>query len=271
MGIGVPPNDGNKLVGFLDGYFDKGSGYKSLGTLTASGIIVPKISIPVLNQGMNVRNRIQYHDAPVVSANFSDIHWQNLELLFGIESEDVSAGTESVTDEDVASTDITGGEDHEHGYWVSFVHGHGSESPISDVVVEPDGGGAAFTEGTDYIIDYEGGRISFPSGSSIGDEVHLDIDYKYTTQTGKKLYITGGPIDTTGAFKGVRKFRDGREWNFIIYKVNITGDFDAAFVAKADGESMTLPIEISALEDPNHTDANGNPVFAESFMATTTS
>jgi len=266
--MGTPPNDGNKTVGYVDAYFDPGTGEVSLGTVTAIGIVIPKINIPIYNQGKNVRSRIQFNEPPVISNRFSDIHWQNIQHLLGLAATDESAGTQQVTDEDVGSPDITGGEDHEHGYWVSLAHGAGSESPISDVVVEPNGGGAAYTEGTDYIVDYAGGRLSFPNGSSIGDSVTLDVDYKYTTQDAKTIQITGGPIDTTGKFRGTHQFRDGRLFTCVIWKVNITGDFDATFVAQADAEAMTMPIEFSALEDPDHLDANSNPVFGYWTMET---
>lgn len=76
----------------------------------------------------------------------------------------------AVTDEDVVSDEDA---------WVDMAYAHVEPGTV---VVEPNGGGTAFVEGTDYVIDYLNGRfwtISAANGGSIGDGTTVDVDYHY--------------------------------------------------------------------------------------------
>lgn len=77
----------------------------------------------------------------------------------------------TVTDENVVS---------DENDWVDLV---GKRVTPGSVVVEPNGGGVAYTEGTDYVVDYANGRfwtISAANGGTIGNGTALDVDYTYT-------------------------------------------------------------------------------------------
>jgi hypothetical protein len=76
--------------------------------------------------------------------------------------------TVSVTDEAVTSDEDA---------WVDLDY---KRITPGTVVVEPDGGGAAYTEGDDYVVDYAGGRFKALSTGTIGDGTALDVDYDYT-------------------------------------------------------------------------------------------
>lgn len=81
----------------------------------------------------------------------------------------------SVTDEDVTS---------DEGAWVALANDYIIDGTV---VVEPDGGGAAYTEGTDYYIDYEAGRlftIAAAQSGTIGDSTALDVDYDHNPVAG---------------------------------------------------------------------------------------
>jgi len=84
------------------------------------------------------------------------------------EGETGSTGT--VTDEDVVSDEDA---------WVDMDYQHVQPGTV---VVEPNGGGTAFVEGDDYVIDYLNGRfftISAANGGTIGDGTTVDVDYEY--------------------------------------------------------------------------------------------
>lgn len=99
-------------------------------------------------------------DTDVVTANPSRIFY---EAFFSAES-----GYEvTVTDEDVTSDEDA---------WVEL---DGAHIQYGSVNVEPNGGGSAFAEGTDYVIDYLEGRIMVLASGTIGDATALDVDYVY--------------------------------------------------------------------------------------------
>lgn len=77
----------------------------------------------------------------------------------------------AITDEDVTS---------DEGAWVSLAN---NNITPGTVVVDPDGGGTDYVEGTDYVIDYRNGKlwtIAAAAGGTIGDATALDVDYSYT-------------------------------------------------------------------------------------------
>jgi hypothetical protein len=94
------------------------------------------------------------------------------------------AGT--VTDENVTS---------DEGVWVALAY---KRVTPGSVVVEPNGGGTAYIEGTDYVIDYANGEIftiTAANGGSIGDSTALDVDYTYTAiRKGEMVAIERGKV-----------------------------------------------------------------------------
>lgn len=77
----------------------------------------------------------------------------------------------TITNEDVVSDEDA---------WVAMAH---QRVTPGSVVVTPNGGGTAYVEGTDYVIDYANGEfwtVSAANGGSIGDATTVDVDYTYT-------------------------------------------------------------------------------------------
>lgn len=79
-----------------------------------------------------------------------------------------SGYTGTVTDEVVVSSDDT---------WVALDY---KRLTPGTVVLTHTSGSPTYTEGTDYVIDYEGGRMMNFSGGAISDAQSLKIDYTYT-------------------------------------------------------------------------------------------
>jgi hypothetical protein len=76
----------------------------------------------------------------------------------------------------VAAEDFTS----DLGAWVSLANKR--IIPNSTISVEPDGGGTALVEGTDYVLDYGNGRIwciAAAAGGSMTDATTYEIDYDY--------------------------------------------------------------------------------------------
>jgi hypothetical protein len=64
------------------------------------------------------------------------------------------------------------------------------------VVVDPAAGGAAYSEGDDYVIDYAGGRIKTLSVGTIADGAALHVDYSYTAiRKGEMVAIERGEVN----------------------------------------------------------------------------
>lgn len=99
-------------------------------------------------------------DTGVVTSNPTRIYY---EAFFQAES-----GYEvTVSAEDVTS---------DEGAWVNLAGAHIVPGSVN---VEPNGGGSAFAEGTDYVVDYLEGRLMALASGSIGDATALDVDYVY--------------------------------------------------------------------------------------------
>jgi len=73
----------------------------------------------------------------------------------------------SITDENVTS---------DHDVWVNMAHQRLIPGTVN---VEPDGGGTALTEGTDYVIDYVEGQMMVLSTGTMADSTIFDTDYDY--------------------------------------------------------------------------------------------
>jgi hypothetical protein len=74
----------------------------------------------------------------------------------------------TVTDESITSDDDV---------WVALLHQH---LTFGTVVVTSDPAGTTYTEGTDYVVDYLGGRVMTLAGGTINDATALLVDYGYS-------------------------------------------------------------------------------------------
>ncbi|MEM2566941.1 MAG: hypothetical protein QXH20_00495 [Candidatus Bathyarchaeia archaeon] len=91
----------------------------------------------------------------------------------------ISAGT--VTDETINGV--------RQGFWYKLAHENIKTSPapvVTNDALTP----TTYTEGTDYIIDYQAGAIYIVPEGSIPDNTNLKVDYSYDTI--QKAEIVGG-------------------------------------------------------------------------------
>ena len=91
-------------------------------------------------------------------------------ILTGRVADGLDSAATSIVDEDVVSS---------FNVWVKLKFNNVAAGTVN---VEPDGGGAPFTEGAanDYIIDYLQGMIMVLSTGTMADATHYDVDYDYT-------------------------------------------------------------------------------------------
>ena len=103
----------------------------------------------------------------------------------------------SVADEEITS---------DHDAWVAFAN---ELLNVGSVVVEPSGGGTAYTEGTDYTIDYQTGRIMVLSTGTMADATAFDCDYDH----GATVDLTDGvPVKTNAQYGGLCYDVDVKSW-----------------------------------------------------------
>ena len=94
--------------------------------------------------------------------------------------------TVAVSDEAVTASDDT---------WVAMANKYLTPGTA---VVTLSGGTPTYVEGSDYVIDYAGGRIMTLSSGDIADAASLEVDYTYTAiQKGEMAVIERGEVQLT--------------------------------------------------------------------------
>ncbi len=142
---------------------------------TASGIKVKDAEI-VKSQEFNV------------SFEIDELRIETLEKFALASRTDVSITAGSVVDEAVNNV--------KQGLWYKLAHEKIKRTP-APVVTDDASPPTTYTEGTDYIIDYEAGAIYIVPGGNITNGTNLRIDYSYealtktTLRSGERFQIVG--------------------------------------------------------------------------------
>jgi len=121
---------------------------------------------------------------------------------------------------------------------------------VSNVVVEPDGGGTPYTVTTDYIVDATEGRIYIVEGGGIADDTDIEVDYDYGTialdrvrgmnQTSIKCYIrfVGDPTA-------------GPQYTIEVWRASVGSDGAIGFIGDDYAEwALTGKVESDATNHP---------------------
>lgn len=163
---------------------------------------------------------------------------ENLALaVLGTEPTTVSQGSGSVTDEDVTSA---------HDKWVDLNYRNIAQAGF---VVNDDGGGGSYTEGTDYEVNRKRGMLKVLSTGSIADGVSLDVDYTYSSETWNKITAVTS-TDLEGSLLFIGDPEEGVAYEMEVWKgkLRIAGELN--FISD-DWATMEFEFEIEKDEE-NH-------------------
>jgi len=142
---------------------------------TASGIKVKDAEI-VKSQEFNV------------SFEIDELRIETLEKFALASRTDITITAGTVADEPINNV--------KQGLWYKLAHEKIKRTP-APIVTDDAAPPTTYTEGTDYIIDYEAGAIYIVPGGNIADGTNLRVDYSYdamvktTLQSGQKYQIVG--------------------------------------------------------------------------------
>ncbi len=119
----------------------------------------------------------------VIKASLAEFNAANYEKLNDAATlETLTAGTTAVVDEAVVLTAVV---------WTVLAH-----EVVSSVVVKNTAGTTTYTENTDYVVDYQTGRVRRISGGAITDGQTVNVSYSYATSAAKR-YWHGGKTTVT--------------------------------------------------------------------------
>jgi len=190
----------------------------------------------------NPLDRLGLAKPVTVKATLTEIIVETLEKLWGVASTNVGAGTADIVDELVA---VSG--KYVDGDWADLAHGQGYESPITAVSVK-DAADAACALYTDYVMDYNNGRIARIDGGLIADGEIAKVTYTYVTQASKRWGLTEGVLDLEGETILTKYFpEDGKTFYLKLWKAHIIST--PIVIPFALSTKSEIEIEIAACED----------------------
>ena len=228
-----------RVEGVFDMYVDDGSGEKNFGTIKVGSVVAGKKTIE-FKDGLTGLPTERYLLPPDVKikATLQDFETDVLDKLFHTARVAVSSSTVSVTDEAVTLSGT-----HSAGDWVSLDYGRDG---ISSVTITSSDGATTYTENTDYVVDYEDGRVSRLSGGAITDGQSVLVDYTYNTETGYKITIPTDIKSSTFTVRLSHETMAGKTITIKLWKASVTSDIDWGFDLETASE---IPIEFTALKD----------------------
>ena len=228
-----------RVEGVFDLYVDDGGGEKNFGTVKVGSITAGKKTIE-FKDGLTGLPTERYLLPPDVKikATLQNFETDVLDKLFHTTRTAVSSSTQTVTGESVTVSGSYGA-----GNWVSLAYGRDG---ISSVTVKDKTDTTTYTENTDYVMDYEDGRIARISGGAITDGQELHVSYTYNTQTGYKITIPTSIRSTTFVVRLSHETMAGKTITIKLWKATVTADVEWGFNL---AESSEIPVEFSALKD----------------------
>jgi len=119
---------------------------------------------------------------------------------------------------------------------------------VSAIVVEPSGGGAPFTLGTDYEENLEFGTICVLSTGTIVDLAALEVDYTFATQDEVEAITSSTPPERALRFEGLNT-ASAPNTEFLVDVFRFQGA-PLAELALIQDEVSQMSIEGDALVDP---------------------
>jgi hypothetical protein len=217
-------------------------GFRTLGNAEAFTVTVEAETLEHFSslQGLKVKDReVTLSQAMNLAFQLTEIDVDNLTIFLSGDNADIAQTGASITT--IASDDNL--KDVEPGQWFDLYDVQApTEYPpitgdrtyrISAVSVFDTTKGTTYTEGTDYEVDAELGRIFIIVGGGISSGDELCVDFTYATLT-----ISEVRAMTTASFGGVMKFisrnanqsGQGSEVEYTFWQVSLTADGDFALI-----------------------------------------
>ncbi len=150
-------------------------------------------------------------------------------------------GTGTVTDEDVTA---------KQGKYVPLAYRN-----ISDVVVEPEAGGTAFTVDEDYAVDATTGRLyimTTAEGGTITDAAALHVSYSYAADTARTM-AAGAALKVEGSLRFVGDPKRGQRYEMEVWHFQISPEGGIGFISDEYG-NITLNFDVIG-ESTDHPEA----------------
>lgn len=170
---------------------------------------------------------------------------ENLALFFFGESTAFTVAGGAVTGENVGA--VEQGKTYQLG--ISPTNPVGAvalDSNTAIVVEDAGGGGSTYVVNTDYIIDYDLGRLTIVEGGGIADTT--DIDVNYTTLASTRTRIISGSKPIEGALRYISFNPQGKQFSWYMPYVKLSPNGDYAL--KGD-EWQQIPFNIEILKKSN--------------------
>jgi len=223
---------GGKLLAF-EGWFnrfdDEGNptGWRLFGD--EGNVIVCAVSLPMEKKERISKMPNTYGQAldtvyipkpPEIKLSFDSVRPKDLAMVFlGEESEDVSQGSGSVSDEEITA---------KLGVYVEL-----SKQNIAEgsVVVKDEDGSQTYEEGKDYVIHYGLGMIKAISNGAISEGEVLRVSYDFNAITWKRVKTLKRPV-VKGAMRLFGKnLTTGKKCKVEFYHVVLQPDKEVDFLS----------------------------------------
>lgn len=176
------------------------------------------------------------------SFTLDEINVRNLAFAFLGDEATTVQGSGSVTDEGV-TVDLLDA-------WYKLDYRNLDDGTV---VVEPDGGGVPYVEGTDYEVDLVTGRIKILSSGSIASTDELDVDYDYLAITGMETIQLAKNTKVEGLLRFIGEPAIGVTYEGVWWKVTLSLAGEVGFITEADWTTIEFEFEVQSDED-NHAD-----------------
>ena len=155
------------------------TGFRDMGNTTTMTLAQEITTVEHFNSQSGTRKKdaeVVIEQELTISFNLDEPTSENLALFFmATTPTSATVASGSVTDEDVTAR---------HDKWVKLANRNITSGTF---VVNDDGGGGSYTEGTDYKVHYAGGFFMALSAGTISDAAALDIDYDHAGVTTQRI------------------------------------------------------------------------------------
>lgn len=186
--------------------------------------------------GLKVKDKTVVSEmAMSISFSLDEPNTENLALMFMADQESVSQAAATAAEVDIANPN--------KGRYYNL--NHKAIEAESVEVVDNETSPVTYTEGSDYTIDYDNGRIFIPYDSTITNAVTLTITY----DAAAKEYVKLKALNQTEIEGRLRFMSDnpvGDNYDMQAWRVSLTPSGDLGLIGE---DWMTLSFEAEVLKD----------------------